>query len=141
MTYALGKASKGRLITCHNDIQTWVNRSITLSPVDFTVTDGQRGREEQERAFADKKSKAHYGQSPHNCEPLSLAVDLVPYIDGALAYESDEAFEALHDHLRDMEARLLDEGSISVVFEWGGDWPGAWDKPHWQIKGWRKRDV
>lgn len=139
MNYALGRASKLRLVTCHNDIQTFVNRAITNSPVDFTVTDGRRGREEQEAAFDDKKSKAHYGESPHNVEPLSLAVDLVPYIDGRLAYEDDDAFERLEDHLREVEAELIAEGAISCTFDWGGDWPGAWDKPHWQMTGWRKR--
>ena len=138
MPYALGSASKRRLATCHQDIRVLVNRAIATSPVDFTVTDGRRGEEEQEAAFDAKTSKAHYGQSPHNVEPLSLAVDLVPYIDGALAYDNDEAFEALEGHLRNCEEELLAEGAITHTFEWGGDWPGAWDKPHWQIAGWRK---
>ncbi len=143
MSYALGNASKGRLATCHRDIQIWVKASITFAPVDFTVTDGYRGMEEQERAFELGNSKAHFGQSPHNNHdpvygPLSLAVDLVPYIDGKLDYENDEAFEDLQKHLRMVEKELLDGGEISHTFDWGGAWSGFVDRPHWQLKSWRK---
>jgi len=143
VTYALGNASKGRLITCHRDIQTWVNASIEFSPVDFTVTDGYRGEEEQERAFEKGYSKAHFGQSPHNNHdpvygPLSLAVDLVPYIDGKLDYENEGAFKTLHTYLRMVENELLDGGEISHTFDWGGAWGKFIDMAHYQISGWRR---
>lgn len=139
MSYKLGKTSKKRLATCHNDIQTFVNWAIKDAPIDFSVVAGQRGRKEQEAAFKAGNSKARYGESPHNAEPKSLAVDLVPWIDGALAWDDDGAFERLEEHFREVEKNLIAAGKISVTFDWGGDWPGAWDKPHWQITGWRKR--
>ena len=45
---------------------------------DFMVIWGQRGKEDQEKAFTDGKSKAHWPESPHNKEP-SMAVDLAPF--------------------------------------------------------------
>jgi len=143
MTYALGNASRGRLATCHRDLQIWVKASIALSPYDFTVTDGYRGQEEQERAFEKGTSKAHYGQSPHNnldpvYGPLSLAVDLVPYIDGKLDYENDKAFADINEHLREMAAKLLADKEIENTFEWGGSWERFVDPSHYQLSNWRQ---
>jgi len=138
MSYSFGKASSRRLATCHRDIFMIVNVVITRTPVDFTVADGRRGRVAQEAAFEAGNSKARYGESPHNAAPLSLAVDLVPYIDGRLAYENDEAFDQLHDCVREVEGELLSDDVITNRLDWGGDWSGFVDKPHWQIRGWRK---
>jgi len=94
-----GKASKKRLEECDLRLQALCNRMLSESEFDLTITCGHRGKDEQEKAFKEGKSKAHFGQSKHNSFP-SRAVDIMPYpvnwdVDDvrwpkmvALAYES-----------------------------------------------------
>lgn len=74
--FKLSKMSKERLETCDERLITIV--SDVLKVMDITVLCGHRGKEEQEKAFSEGKSRAHFGQSYHNATP-SLAVDIAPY--------------------------------------------------------------
>ena len=76
MTFKLSKKSKERLETCDDRLITIV--SDVLKVMDITILCGHRGKEEQEKAFSEGKSRAHFGQSKHNSYP-SLAVDIAPY--------------------------------------------------------------
>lgn len=78
MTYKFGKKSLERLSQCDIRLQTLCSRMLERSDFDMTVTCGHRNKEDQEKAFADGKSKAHFGQSKHNSFP-SKAVDICPY--------------------------------------------------------------
>ena len=74
--YKLSKKSQERLETCDERLITIVNDVCKV--MDVTVLCGHRGKEEQEKAFNEGKSRAHFGQSYHNASP-SLAVDIAPY--------------------------------------------------------------
>ena len=74
--YKLSKKSQERLETCDERLITIVNDVCKV--MDVTVLCGHRGEEEQEKAFNEGKSRAHFGQSYHNAYP-SLAVDIAPY--------------------------------------------------------------
>lgn len=76
MTFKLSQMSKERLETCDERLITIV--SDVLKVMDITILCGHRGKEEQEKAFSEGKSRAHFGQSKHNSYP-SLAVDIAPY--------------------------------------------------------------
>lgn len=76
MTFKLSKKSQERLETCDDRLITIV--SDVLKVMDITILCGHRGKEEQEKAFSEGKSCAHFGQSKHNSYP-SLAVDIAPY--------------------------------------------------------------
>lgn len=76
MTFKLSKKSQERLETCDDRLITIV--SDVLKVMDITILCGHRGKEEQEKAFKEGKSRAHFGQSKHNSYP-SLAVDIAPY--------------------------------------------------------------
>lgn len=76
MTFKLSKKSKERLETCDDRLIIIV--SDVLKVMDITILCGHRGKEEQEKAFSEGKSRAHFGQSKHNSYP-SLAVDIAPY--------------------------------------------------------------
>lgn len=78
MVYRFGKKSCERLEQCDIRLQTLCNRMLERSSFDMTVTCGHRTEEEQEKAFKEGKSKAHFGQSKHNEYP-SRAVDICPY--------------------------------------------------------------
>ena len=77
MKYNWGKSSKERLDTCDKKLQDLCNKMLERSDFDMTITCGYRGKEEQEKAFNEGKSKAHFGQSKHNSYP-SKAVDICP---------------------------------------------------------------
>jgi len=134
--YHLGKSSVRRLKTCHPDLIVLVNSAIENSPLDFSVVCGYRSEEDQEAAFKAGNSKAHFGESPHNCEP-ALAVDLVPWVDGKLVWDSDsEHYAELGKHLSVTAKSLYDSGAIENNIEWAlKQW--GWDAPHWQIRGWK----
>ena len=74
--FKLSKKSQERLETCDERLITIVNDVCKV--IDVTVLCGHRGKEEQEKAFNEGKSRAHFGQSYHNALP-SLAVDIAPY--------------------------------------------------------------
>ena len=78
MGFAFGNKSKERLKECDLRLQTLCEKMLSRSDFDMTITCGHRNKEEQEKAFSEGKSKAHFGQSKHNSYP-SKAVDIVPY--------------------------------------------------------------
>ena len=77
MKYQWGKKSKDLLATCDKRLQDLANKMLERSDFDLTITCGYRGEEEQEKAFREGKSKAHFGQSKHNSFP-SKALDICP---------------------------------------------------------------
>ena len=68
--------SKRRLAECHPDLQKLMNEVI--KQYDIVVLCGFRGKDEQDKAFREGKSKLPFPKSKHNVTP-SLAVDIAPY--------------------------------------------------------------
>jgi len=101
--YHLGRTSKSRLDTCHPLLINVVEVAIVYSPMDFTVVCGYRGEVAQNSAYANGNSTKRFPQSMHNhlsdeqdmAEgyadalgiPLSLAVDVAPWIGGRLRWD------------------------------------------------------
>lgn len=67
--------SLSKLKECHPDLIKLIMAVDALYPVQ--VICGHRGKEDQDKAFAEKKSKLKFPESKHNKKP-SLAVDVVP---------------------------------------------------------------
>lgn len=76
MSFKFGQKSLDRLSECHEDLQKIAHELI--KEMDVTVLCGFRGKEEQEQAFIQGKSKLRWPHSKHNKKP-SLAMDIVPY--------------------------------------------------------------
>ncbi len=115
--FKFGKASKARLETCHPDLQRVMRRALETSPMDFTIVCGHRAKDEQEKAFAEGKSKVRYPRSRHNSYP-SEAVDIAPYVGGKLVWDDEATWRQLVDHI---QTTAYDLG---VYLRWGGDWDG-----------------
>jgi hypothetical protein len=132
----LGNRSKEILATCHQDLQDLVNEAIKV--MDFTVVCGRRGREAQEQAVIEGKSKLHYPASKHNAEPpaLSRAVDLAPYRDGVIQWNDAKAFILLAGVMKGI---ALVKG---IKIRWGGDFnrnhnlhdDNSVDMPHFELE-------
>lgn len=86
--------------------------NVAVAKRDFTVIIGHRGREAQEEAYRNGKSKARFGQSLHNTLP-SRAVDIAPT---PIDWDDTQAF-------RELAAVILETArEQGVEIRWGGDW-------------------
>lgn len=122
------KTSLERLSTCHPDIIK-VCREL-IKQTDFSVLEGHRGKQAQEKAYNEGKSKARYPNSKHNTKP-SLAVDLAPY---PIDWNNKQRFRDLWIRFDTIAKMLKANGDIDSDFEWGGDWTSLQDCPHIEIK-------
>lgn len=91
--------------------------------MDFTVICGHRGEEEQNKAFAEGKSKLKFPNSKHNSRP-SMAVDLAPY---PINWNDKEAFKRLSILIK----KIASDKQIGIT--WGGDWKRFRDLPHYEL--------
>ena len=117
------KSSTDKLDTCHSDLQRLFEEVIRHR--DCTIITGNRNREDQEKAFQEGKSKAHYGQSFHNYSP-SLAVDVMPYpIDW-------DDIKGIHEFAGFV---LGVAAAMNIRIQWGGHFKSFFDGPHYELIG------
>jgi len=65
------------LATCDQRLQNIMNEAIKI--VDFTVLQGHRNKEDQDKAVAEKKSQIRWPRGNHNSLP-SRAIDIAPWV-------------------------------------------------------------
>ncbi len=94
---AFGKVSRQRLHTCDKRLQKLFNEVVKT--FDCSIIQGERSEEKQNKYFNEGKSKVKYPDSKHNLtfqEKIhgmkSQAVDVAPYISGAVSYESRQCY-------------------------------------------------
>jgi peptidoglycan L-alanyl-D-glutamate endopeptidase CwlK len=97
--------------------------------VDFTVIQGHRGEEEQNKAFKDGYSQLKYPQSRHNKTP-SDAFDFIPH--PFKGWHDKEGFLKIGNMMMGIGAMLRWYGMIESEFEYGGNWTRFKDYPHIQ---------
>lgn len=110
----------------HPLLQKVVDEAI--KEVDFVILDAQRGRGEQERAFKQGNSKAHFGQSAHNYAP-AVAMDICPY---PIDWNDVPKFVAMSKVVK-AKAKAL---GVELVY--GGDWKSIKDYPHFELANWKQ---
>lgn len=119
--FVLSARSVQRLSGLHADLVAVVHRALPLSPVDFMVLEGLRTRERQKELVASGASKTM--RSRHL---TGHAVDLGAIVGGRLRWDWP-----LYPRIADaMKAAALE---LNVALEWGGDWAGFRDGPHFQL--------
>jgi len=122
--FKFGDASKKRLDTCHRDLQAICNEVIRY--IDFSVLEGARSLETQQKYFRDGKTKIDGINkiSKHQHFP-SMAVDIAPYpIDFRNGSKSKARFYFLAGMMYQASEDLYRKGLISHKLRWGGDWDG-----------------
>ncbi len=125
------------LATCRPDLRRLMREVVKR--FDCTIIGGTRGCYEQERLFDEGKSKAHFGESPHNFD-LSFAVDVVPY---PINWQDRERMTYFAGYVMATAAQL------GIALRWGGDWDGDSevkdnhfdDMPHFELADWRDRVI
>ena len=125
------KRSLDNLATADIRLQNLFNEVIKF--YDCTVICGHRGKEDQDKAYREKKSKLKFPQSKHNSLP-SKAVDVVPY---PIDWNDIKRFHDFGKYVLKI-AKAMD-----INIRWGGDWDMDGetkdekfiDLPHFEIKG------
>jgi hypothetical protein len=111
--------------------------SAAIKEVDFTILDGSRNKAEQELAFRQGHTKAHFGDSAHNWKP-AIAVDIIPY--PFRSWSDLEAFKTLQfGYIKPIAKRL------NIPIRQGLDWnmngkitdEHFLDFPHIELNPWR----
>jgi len=122
MTYSFGIRSHNKKITCHKDLQLILDKAIKI--IDFSILEGARTLETQQKYFAEGKSKVDgvnvksKHQVSHN-QPLSLAVDIAPY---PIYWDDSFKFAFLAGVMKSVATNLLEQNKITHQLRWGGDW-------------------
>jgi len=128
--YRLSTRSRKKLIGVHPFLSFAVEKAIEICEVDFGVIEGVRSFQRQKSLVKQGRSKTF-----NSYHLYGLAVDLVPWIDGNFRWDDDEAFKKIAKAMKE----VIDRYKLPI--EWGYELWG-WDKPHWQMSGWRgKYDV
>lgn len=124
------EASKAKLSSCHPKLRQLFEEVV--KHYDCTILCGHRGKEEQELAVKQGKSKLTWPLSKHNTIP-SLAIDVVPY---PIGWEDHSRFYHFAGFVLATALRM------GIDIRWGGDWDGDLnfkeesfrDLPHFELK-------
>ena len=116
MSYTYSEKSKQKLATVDPRLQRVFNEVIKY--YDHTIICGKRTLAEQQEAYDKGFSKLKPGQSKHNVEPLSLAVDAAPYPIDWTDYYSFYHFAGFV---------LGIASGLGIHLRWGGDWDSDHD--------------
>ena len=111
------ETSKARLKTCHRDLQ--ILFAHIIQEMDCTIVCGHRDKQEQDKAFAEGKSKLQYPQSKHNSTP-SWAVDAAPYVKGKVDWNREQLL-FFAGYVKGVADRLYITGVISHRIRLGAD--------------------
>lgn len=117
------KKSRENLSQCHEDLQRLFNEVIKY--YDCSVICGHRGKEAQNKAFVEFKSKLKYPNSKHNKKP-SLAADVVPY---PIDWYNIERFANFAGFVKGIACMM----GIEIIC--GADWITLRDYPHFELVG------
>lgn len=127
--YKFGKKSLERLNdkNFHPVLKLLMEKAIETSPLDFTIIETVRTKEQQ--IINIKKGVSKTVKSRHipevNKSGYSEAVDIATY---PIDWNNIERFKQLAIHIK-KTADLM-----NIKIEWGGDWKTFKDYPHWQLK-------
>ena len=118
------KTSLSRLITCDERLQRVAHEAI--KGYDFVVVCGFRNKKDQEKAYKEGFSTLQWPDSRHNAFP-SQAMDLAPWVDGAIPWNDLAKFDELAGHV------LRVARDLKIGIEWGGNFKRP-DRPHFQLR-------
>lgn len=121
MTFSLSTRSVERLRGVHPDLIKVVKLAITLTEVDFGVTEGIRTRERQRELVAKGASK-----TMNSRHITGHAVDLVAYLGTEVRWDWP-----LYHKIADAMKRAANALGVAIV--WGGDWRTFKDGPHFEL--------
>lgn len=126
----LNKNSIAKLSTVHKDLQKVIYRAAEITTIKFIVTYGIRTLEEQRKFYEAGKSKTMKSRHLDG-----LAVDLAPWVDDDSDGVVDNGEVKWSNEMLAVIAKTVEQAAkeVGVPIEWGGDWKGWKDRPHFQL--------
>ncbi|BBF92376.1 M15 family metallopeptidase [Blastochloris tepida] len=128
MSFQLTERDRQRLAGVHPDLVRVVERAAELCSRRFMVVEGVRSTTRQRELKDAGKSKTMNSRHLAAKNGFGHAVDLV-------VVEGKRTLWDQHAAIENAMKRAARE--LGVPIEWGGDWKGSWDSPHWQLP-WRQ---
>lgn len=119
--FVLGSTSRNNLRGVHPDLVKVVERAISISDIDFRITEGVRSKQRQAVLVSQGASKTM--DSRHI---TGHAVDVVALIGGVVRWDWP-----LYSKIADAFKKSAAELGIKIV--WGGDWKTFKDGPHFEL--------
>ena len=118
-----------KLIAAHPDLAEWFRTKVKPLHQDCHISWSWRGKEDQEKAFLDGKSKLHFPLSMHNKSDdqgnmCAMALDFFELDYNGQARWAWKFFKTISD-----EADLAGDPIV-----WGGTWSHLSDADHFQLK-------
>lgn len=114
MKYKFGTRSLDKLYDVNYGLQSIMQAAINTGIMDFSITEGHRGKAEQNRYYKYGKSKVQWPKGKHNKIP-SEAVDVVPFINGKASWNK------LHCCVL-AGVVLACASKLGISVRWGGNW-------------------
>lgn len=126
-THKLSTTSIARMQGIDLRLVDIAHRGLELSPIDFGIPEygGLRTIEQQEKLFADGKSKAD-GVKKLSYHQSGKALDFYAYVDGKASWNKPHMFMVA-------TALLQAANELGHRLEWGGLWVSWQDYPHVQL--------
>ncbi|MBS9903230.1 M15 family metallopeptidase [Vibrio alginolyticus] len=137
-SYFLGERSLTRLHKLHPKLAACVALAVTLTDVDFTVSETIRAAERQKQLYYGTPKRTWTLNSKHMIQPdgFGHAVDLVP-----LSPSGDPDWDKC---LQVKDAMFKAAEILEIKIRWGGDWNqngsskdehqrGSYDGPHFEL--------
>lgn len=126
MPVTLTQASLKRLEGVHPDLVKVVKRAAEITGQAFQVTEGIRTLSRQRELVKRGASRTLKSRHIPAANGLGHAIDVVAMVGGRISWEVP-----LYHRIADaMKAAAREMG---VPLEWGGDWKGFFDGPHFQL--------
>ena len=114
-------ASLSKLQGIHPDLRRVMDRALQEAAIDFRVLEGLRTLVRQKQLVASGAS-----QTLRSRHLTGHAVDIAPLVGGKVSWD----WPLYHRLAPAVKLAAQAEG---VAIEWGGDWRGFPDGPHWQL--------
>lgn len=128
MSFELSARSERNLARVHPDLVRIVRRAAEISDVPFEVIEGARTVEQQRANVRKGVSKTM------NSRHIIAANGFAHAVDIALRASTDAAmFSAPAIRAKIAPVMKRAAADLGIPVEWGGDWKGGWDTPHWQL--------
>lgn len=135
--FKFSRNSEKKLQYLHPNLQKFFRELIKISPYDFSITQGVRTAEEQNKLY--QQGRTVPGKIVTNCDGYKIksnhqikddglghAGDIAVLINNKITWEEKYYKEVA------MSARILMQ---KYNVEWGGDWRNFKDLPHFEYKG------
>ncbi|MBS5037147.1 MAG: M15 family metallopeptidase [Fusobacterium sp.] len=135
--FKFSKKSLKKLEGLHPNLQNFFMELIKISPYDFSIAQGIRTAEEQNKLY--QQGRTTPGKIVTNCDGYKIksnhqtkddglghAGDIAVLVNNKITWEEKYYKEVA------MTARILMQ---KYNVEWGGDWKNFKDLPHFEYKG------